>query len=210
MPEIGTDILPSVKRILSKAAKLDRVEEVRRGVEEGGEEFVGWGGESIVILKKGCPEKVIAISYGEDRESPTEAKSDYYLHRVFSTLFPHNFPKFYASFGGEYAGTIRQKVEKAGKKRIFQKRLPTKYPFTKVERTCEELGIPLYFQVLPKNFIVGADGGEYYVDRLIGPKRYDWNITKIVGYMDSTGGFAEKDKRVVIRSIERLKGLSLR
>jgi hypothetical protein len=81
------------------------------------EDTVRGGTECIVVPVEGKDEIVAAYQYG-DSMSGADARRTFYIHRVFSTLFPHNFPKFHAAIGQQpgdagpaVAGTIRRRVE---------------------------------------------------------------------------------------------------
>lgn len=82
------------------------------------------------------------------------------MNRILYNLFPHNFPKLYAARGGEASQTVR--------KRINSEDVPIQYPFSEVIRECQEIGFPLRIdEGTDLNFIVGNDGGEYYVDSIL-------------------------------------------
>jgi hypothetical protein len=88
---------------------------------------IGRGAECVVIEPKNHLQRksllfgrhplrkdlVVAIDY-KKIEDLDEAKKIFYVQRILSTLFPHNFPKFYTSYGGgingEKSGTIRQRI----------------------------------------------------------------------------------------------------
>lgn len=61
------------------------------------DKVIGEGAECIVVPIEGEEKKVAAYTYRE--LPPYKAKKIFYLQRVFSTLFPHNFPHFFASLG---------------------------------------------------------------------------------------------------------------
>lgn len=130
------------------------------------ENLVGAGQECVVVAGKEKPEVVIAFTY-QDMD-PIEAKKTYYAHRVFSTLFPHNFPRFTASFSGEYARTVRERKVPAKREDV-----PVKFPFSEVVaevgyRWCLKGGglSTRYFDSAPFNYVVAADGGEYFLDSI--------------------------------------------
>jgi hypothetical protein len=57
------------------------------------------------------------------------------------------------------------------------------------------------------NFMVGEDGGQYYVDKTDFYTRLKWNSNKILEYMDKKS-YSPLEKRIVIRSIARLETLT--
>jgi len=182
-------------------------------LEKRGLEFLGQGAECIVTSVDG-EKKIVAahIRYGAELE-PRHAKQAFYLQRILETLFPHNFPHCYAAFGKKEegsvphaSGTIRERVHKGTGIRGWYHRQRPKYPFSKVEEEVENMGVSVGIDFFKKNFIVGADGGEYYVDTLDNFEPKEWNIEKIMAYMDGRH-YSEEAKYVVRNSIDRLMHL---
>ncbi|MBI2633240.1 MAG: hypothetical protein HYW78_02505 [Parcubacteria group bacterium] len=185
----------SLDRILELVKKYDR-------------KLIGRGSECVVIS---TPHKEKIIALPSTPLSPLEAKKSFYFQRIFSTLFPHNFPHFYAAFGnhenkyGVSSGTVRKMIK--GQQSLDGKP-KVQYPFKKVLDICSSLKIPLRFDHTDCNFLIGKDGGEYYVDNLmynaingingIAPKK-----DAILAYMDKMK-YSEIDKQIVKTSIERL------
>ena len=189
-------------------------------------EILGAGNECIVVLMQGDEKKVAAYRYSQELDL-FEAKKTFYLHRIFSTLFPHNFPRFYGSFAsrknpaGELelpGGTIRQKIEGETKPRWADDIAPLravmnfivkpkiKYPFKEAEKKCLEMGFVLpAFDMHAGNFIYGVDGGEYFVDT-IWYFSSAFNIDRVTGYM-TTHGYTQTEIDVVRTSFERLRFL---
>ena len=119
------------------------------------------------------PGKVIAINYRD--LNPEIAKQIFYRQRILSTLFPHNFPHYYASFVGKdgYGGTVRQEITTDSHNEV-------KYPFRKVREALEQIQLPIRIDTQdPKNFVVGIDGGEYYLDAPEEVFPNGWNQQKI-------------------------------
>lgn len=79
-----------------------------------GEDFVGTGCSSLGVGYG--HNRLVAMSYWG--LTPTQAKVQYYLQSIYSTIFPHNFPHFYAAFGLEeeqpfaVAGTVRERIRR--------------------------------------------------------------------------------------------------
>lgn len=184
-------------------------------VKKYNQEFIGSGEEVVVVGLEGStePHKVVAFNYKD--VSPEKAKEIFYLHRLFSTLFPHNFPHFYASSGRNLnlsedpsslsesiSGTIRQKIEKD------KLNSEVRYPFKKVDIFCHELGILVLWDINQENFIVGVDGGQYYVDTLEHPMIREWdNIDNIVQYMEKNK-YTPQEIEIVELSFKRLKEIA--
>lgn len=75
------------------------------------ERFVAAGSHSIVVDHPLDPKKVLALDYNPNHSGfPLEFSEIYHIHRILSLLYPHNFPRIHASFGGETSSTVRQKI----------------------------------------------------------------------------------------------------
>ena len=203
-----------------------KTQEIRQLLEgKYGEEVIGFGSECIVVPIKGKEQRVAAYSY--NGLEPNQAKRLFYLHRIFSTLFPKNFPHFYAAFGKTrdstvpVTGTIRYKIEGVRRdttilpsveREAFQKpsRQPIKpkFPFKRVEEETEKMGVSFFFDRAHTNFIVGNDGGEYYVDVLEDSLPANYPREKILSYMEQHG-YSPEEKRVVEISLARLEAIPL-
>ncbi len=200
-------------------------EEIEKIVEKENMVFIGAGSECAVIQPLAHPHEqswklkpklredvVVAIDY-KNITDPIEAKNIFYTHRIMSTLFPHNFPKFFASYGSSdktpLSGTVRQRVEK--------RESPSAaiiYPFGRVDEVINELKLPVYFDKGNyTNFMAGKDGGHYYLDKIQLQRNVDgslhgfWDKASIEGYM-TRQGFNDIQKRIVGKSIDRLKQLN--
>ncbi|MDP3726378.1 MAG: hypothetical protein Q8R36_04240 [bacterium] len=188
--------------------------------------ILGGGSECVVIPLEGSENKVAAITLKD--LSSYEAKKMFYNQRILSTLFPYNFPKIYASFAKHpdpkiqnISGTIRQRIEgptrwQLEKKlehegtllkllRIVTEKDKIKYPFEEAEDGLNQAGLPVGYDTMEDNFMVGADGGEYYVDT---PNVYIeiTDVDKLMAYMQKNKYTAE-DIETVRKSIERLREL---
>lgn len=215
MPELGPENLDFIKA-MKKHLKdewldcpSDKFEQEL--IKTYNEEYVGSGGEVVVVALKGSkPKKVVAFNYLGI--SPERAKEIFYLHRFFSTLFPHNFPHFYSSTGEvdktmnkSVSGTIRRDIMDVQSSIEGENESGTGYyPFTKVKEFCDELGIIVSIDPTSNNFMFGADGGEYYVDTLKRPNVEDWDVNKITQYMERNK-YDQKDIEIVQKTVERLK-----
>lgn len=126
----------------------------------------------------------------------------FYLHRIFSTLFPHNFPHFYASAP---EGTLRKRVVNLAseEQRVFS--VPT-YPFIKVADECHKMGFILYYDKSDVNFLQGADGSQYYVDTLTPAFNRGLYSHKdnIINHMQEKK-YSQRDINIVKESLDRLK-----
>jgi len=208
MPELGPNDLSNIKKLKERLNSWDYIHDMSELVKDYDQEYIGSGSESVVVRHKDKSDRLVAFNY-RDIE-PKRAKEIFYLQRVFSTLFPHNFPHFYASAGKDpirenISGTVRKQV-------IGFKGSPAEiiYPFKKVEKILSDLEIGVSHDSFFENFIIGEDGGEYYVDTLFlhDPYKFqnvqNWNIDKIVKYMQDNK-YTERDVDIVRTSIERLK-----
>lgn len=173
-------------------------------------EFIGKGEESVIVASKENTqnEKIVAFNY--ENVSPEQAEKIFYLQRFFSTLFPHNFPHFYAS---SEEGTVRHRiVEKQynpAMKALYSVTgfRPVKYSFSSAEKICKKLGIKVDRDSLYRNIIIGVDGGEYYVDTLRDANVLDLDLEKIINYMRKNK-YSDGDIEMVSLTIERLKELN--
>jgi len=188
------------------------------GVQHDNFEFIRSGSTSIVIAVPQLPDHVVAFS--ELELLSEEAKIQFYLQRVMSTLFPHNFPHFsFASGGAGLTDAITkpdQEIERFGgtvRERIYESEsAEVKFPLSEVDRVCRELGIPIKRRDKGLyNEYVGADGGEYYLDNLnfmayefqeLEGVRHTWDIEKIIQYM-KRNGHSDVDQQTVLTSIAR-------
>ncbi len=198
---------------------------------ENHERVIGKGAECVVTELNRRPQEVVAFRYSN--MPPARAKQTYYAHRIFSTLFPHNFPRFVAAFAedqekGRLGGTVRKKVE--GRRIHFWEKPPNsielgatrlakklailvnpsiKFPFSRVVDFKRKTGTAGLFDHFDDNFMIGADGGQYFVDT-IHPygKKFVWDFDKILDYMN-VNNYSPKDRRTVEMSLNRLKNLDL-
>jgi len=170
-------------------------------------DFIGNGQECVVVSYKGEERFVTAFAYRDI--SPEKAKGVFHAQRILSTIFPHNFPRFKASFHSTETtsgGTVREKV-------IEEVKTP-KFPFTeKIQKTLEANGINVWFDTAQINFLTGVDGGEYYVD-ITHLSHWGWDKEKALKYMDNNlrqdgVPFTKSDKQIVESSLDQLKTLGV-
>jgi hypothetical protein len=115
MPEINPFKKDFVKNISDK--KNDGSFLDSRSFEKIAADFgvkkIGAGTECFVTEDPDSKEKVIAINY--KNLSPEDAKDLYYSSKIWSTLFPHNFPKIHAASAeideNKFNGTVREKID---------------------------------------------------------------------------------------------------
>lgn len=217
MPELGPKNLPSILS-LKQDLETNRsprgfIEwgKLRKLVEDYNEEYVGHGAEAVVVRDRGNPDSSKLLAFYYKDATAERAKMIFYLQRVLSTLFPHNFPHFYASFGkdsrsqGEgISGNIRQEVDYLPHD-PFTEIISARYPFSQVDKSLDKLGIKISFDRIA-NFVQGIDGGEYYVDTVANSNIRDWSLDKILDYMRKNN-YSNEDIDIVRRSIKRLKSI---
>lgn len=207
--------------------------EVEELISERSFEYLGTGSECVVIERQGNPKEVAAINY-KDLE-PSKAKEIFYLQRIFSTLFPHNFPHFAIAIGSDerreagITGAIRERIEGTPPVTILTSvssakfRFPpgseVRYPINEVLDTISALNLPAYIDAVAINYALGTDGGVYYLDT-VKPK-YDvakdnrWDLPAIREFMNEARTeegkptYTDIDKRIVEKSIRRLAKLGL-
>jgi hypothetical protein len=223
MPEIGmprNEFVDKVREIQEKDNYVNpfTLDEIAPELEQ---EIVGSGEISFVLPGSDVKGKETVFAYSYADENPLRMKEIFYAQRIYSTLFPHNFPHFYAAFGktrqakienripDNISGTIRQRIFPADMKTNTDSSTSVdagiKYPFSHVRDVCESIGLPLDIEDSSHNLMHGADGGEYYVDTA--NPRFDVHkidIEKVDAYMRDNQ-FSEQDIHAVHSSIERLK-----
>ena len=140
-------------------------------IEKGDLEFLGGGFEARVVALKEHPDIALAYSFWNPSEDfdGLRAKTTFYIQRILSTIFPHNFPKIYAAFGSEgekigekTRGTVRQRIIPGKPEQIYIENT-LDYALTQLQT----MGIKdayLFFDPNPKNLMVTEDGHEYFVD----------------------------------------------
>lgn len=159
-------------------------DKIKKEIERRGGEFVGTG-MSYFVLADTNPDRVVALSY--QGLTPEQAKIQFYLQRIFHTLYPHNFPKFYAAFsftdsnGEVISGTIRQRIhesdlfrrdmEKPSSENFHDKyqRVRQKwihYPFDRVPQELTKWKVDFYMDYEGGNLIVSDNKCEYNIEAL--------------------------------------------
>ncbi len=207
-------------------------EEVSQVVEKYDKEFVGKGAECVVFSERDESRKskylglgkkpfkdnvVVAVDYSMVLD-PNRAKEIFYTHRIMSTLFPFNFPRFATSFGSSdkvegVSGTVRQKIDivEEGGKGAHNLDVGSPHPFETVERVVDKLGLPLNLDKSGFNFGKDKHGNVYFLDKLRlkeagsswSEKDTVWDLDAIGDYMDKNK-YSDLDKRIITKSINRL------
>ena len=130
-----------------------------------------------------------------------------------STLFPHNFPKFVASYSviknkEKLSGTVRSKVKTKQASEAWGNDLDkeSKYPFSKAYKVANDLKLPFLFDAVGVNYGIGSDGGVYYLDRIIlgKSKLQPENVLKWM----KKNHYEEKDKELVRNAMDRFLTLT--
>ena len=140
-------------------------------------ELLGKGAEVFVLAQKSPDGEDLAVALDYHETRPTQAKVIFYAHRLLSTLFPHNFPRFLAArgkLGGEeitsaLSGTLREC--KRGEQNFYSFRILDKrarFPFGEALKVMAFLHLPFEFpDVFTGNFIFSPnDEAVYYVDTI--------------------------------------------
>jgi len=224
-------IIPG-ERLSSHAKKISDIEKnststnqsersVIKYLRSNGMEHLGSGAENHVLdvnphfkewwevwkKKQEKGEVVFAVDYA-NKDSAEKNISRFYVNRLLNILFPHNFPKIYATFvvppnsNDIVGGTVRQSVYKSEDKNQI-----IAYPISEVEKVIKMLNLPIvgFDDGSQDNFILSDDGGEYYVDKLFFyGDGYSWNENRLKKYMQKNN-FSEHDISRVHKIIDRLK-----
>ena len=171
-------------------------------------EIVGFGGKALVLAHPTNPEKVIAYYVFNDysHRQHVRALEVFNFHKIYHTLFPHNFPRISFVSSSHDPSNIRQRVKTGGSERVD-------YPFSQVRRVCADLGLPLFVNNYPSDFGISAkDRGEHYLDIVSTPnqevvfRRLD--MGKLASFMDRQQ-LSEQEKRAVYTSLRRLWELEM-
>ncbi|OGC58162.1 hypothetical protein A2976_00955 [candidate division WWE3 bacterium RIFCSPLOWO2_01_FULL_41_9] len=207
------DIINSLPRPLKNAEVSKALKNVYPD-----EEFIGWGSEAIVIADRNDPETVVAYHLNHPSiTGPFGPSKTYHINNVLHNIFPHNFPKLKAVWGGETPVTFRRRI-------LEDQNAAITYPIESVLYFFESLNNPLQLDIGSEDhFIKSSDGGEYYVDLVFNniPSVYftsDFANEELftLGLME--GGklkpsvlqlLDEKQKTAVLSSLERLKEISV-
>lgn len=212
--------------------------------EKYGFEFIGGGAECIVVkepsnlssrsismrekIKKWFfgnkdeeyikPELVVAVGYGFYKE-PKVAKKEFYLHRLISTLFPHNFPKFVSSFGTtdkkaphvtfrEFVSSKDSRIRRGTSYRTLDKK--SVHPIQKAFDFFKEFDLSIEFDISGFNYCLGQDGGTYYMDTVVSNMGKNaiptQTIERVIEWMKDKK-YSERDIVIVKKSFERINEL---
>ena len=118
MPKLGmpqNEFIQEIQKLVAqKCCNLwpDDITEIAKSTNQV---VINSGAECVVVPEKDCDQEVIAYTYFD--LNPLRAKELFYSQKIYSTLFPNNFPRFYSASGGSLtyrnlpSGTIRQKIE---------------------------------------------------------------------------------------------------
>ena len=170
-------------------------------------EYITKGIECVVVGHPHNENLVVAYQYDKPNENPIRALEIYHLHRFFSNLFPHNFPRFRAAVSHHNLFTVRDRIKPIDTEKV-------KYPFRRAYQACLAIGIPLYVDFTQQNFVIGLDGGQYYLDTIKNDNQKDeWsqiNIQKLEEYMTKhhLSGMKQKEIRSSLRRLGELQAIS--
>lgn len=180
--------------------------------------IVGFGAEKYVVECPDDPSKVASVDFLP--HSPEFSKAIFYTHRIYSKLWPYNFPKPRAVNGSTdelmISMILNDRIYKSNFRirNLIDRRLFTyhkgahifevKYPFSAVKQNCRDFKIPLVIDDSIKgNFIIGRDGGEYYVDTIHNFKAdIDLPVENFINFMDSKN-IEQGEQRAIISEIQR-------
>lgn len=205
--EIETVMKPVKSEVVRKGSRYLMGYELEEVVDQldADVNIIGSGAECVVFdSPKTIGGKEIVISVDYHNRTPLNAKKVFYTMRILSTLFPHNFPHFYATGTDKNMSSFaREKI-----KNEFEQLPLVKYPFSDASKLIEDLGLPVMFDDFFLNYAVGVDGGEYYLDTPLGFLE-TWPKEETLKYMEKKG-FTETQRRIVSKSMDRLEKLGRR
>lgn len=198
MPELGIIRNSHNEELacLPKAALLKRLGQSSE------HEIIDFGRNSVVV-NFDHPQEVAAISRNL-KLAPWEAKWTFYIQRIFSNLFPDNFPHFYSVTGNmagskRLAGSVRERIY-PGSEEVGE--------VDPILAKCRSFGLNPDLDTFSKNLMSGNNGNIYYVDTIPRAGLYIWNLDKIKGFMDQNSIEPVRQTRV-INSLLRLRQLGL-
>jgi hypothetical protein len=147
--------------------------------------------------------KIVSAEYGNSNY--TRFKRNFYLHNILSSLWPHNIPHVFAA--GQTV--VEKPIAWSIKQRILMDESATnnhniKYPFSSVKTESDRYGISITHDPHKSNFIVGQDGGEYYVDDLDFWGYLDLNS---IDYLATLKNLSSEEKAQITTSIIRFNHL---
>lgn len=222
MPKLDVPKLKQTENNLTSEFRrrrfLGESELVRILVSENVDYYISHGEERVVFGDKQNQEVVYALSY--ESMTPLEAKKQFYLHRIFKTLFPNNFPTFHTVWGADgkrnlIAGSIRERIHKKWYSGIlsewkdFLKSLGViRHPFSDVIKECKQIGIDVSpesgsFDQHGGNFLISS-GSEYYLDVI--NKELNFDADRLISYMRMKG-YSDIQIHITEVSLRRLSEL---
>ena len=202
------EFIRSVHKFVEGGKRLSD-EELDSMIDQLGLEKVGMGAECVVVSspKLDRERKVLAVSYKGEKE-PYET---FYLQRIYSTLFPKNFPKFYMA--GKSGFTQRERVTGSGldgKNYLVGdgkdwEGIATN--FSGVYEFQKLVDPPVFIDDTSGNFMISTEGDVVFVDTLehkgVSLQKPVWDITKVRKYMEEHN-YKDTEMRRVMNSINRL------
>ncbi len=220
MPELGlpqSEFASFVRQEQSACTDPYFVEKMAQNL---GVELVAVGHEAF--LTGLTPEGAKLVAYTHETLSPQEAKSIFWTQKLLATLFPHNFPTYYAAFGSNNSraltGTIREWIRGRSYFKLDIKRPQlfdplavkgqnyfVKYPLTEVKEAMSMLGVDIEFDIGNwDNFLLGPEGGVYYLDKPV--LKGELGASKVSKFMNERD-YDAGDKNVAQASVSRLSKL---
>ena len=172
---------------------------------------IGGGKDSLVIITPHNGQLLQKIPWNNYDMPPIRAKKIYYLHKLFSVIFPSAIPKMHAAFGIEPSKLPQKYLPGFVVSRIEKGRPDRRQELPHIWEQSRALGIPV--ELDPgglDNFMTGTDGNQYYVDQLdILEKDHVWEPKKLFQMMETDNRFQQKDIRVARMCVNRLKALGI-
>lgn len=179
------------------------------------DKYLGRGIERVVFEDNG---EVIAITYHS--VLPEQAHVMFYSNKIFTTLFPHNFPDLSQIYAGDHAIERRFLIKAAPNRRV-------EHPFKDIRQKLEEMGIYnvakpsdptkefITFAAEPletpsgRNTITGIDKfgevSELFCDAIYDIYPNTWNLKKLHWYMvQEAHGYSRMDIKRVFLALKRL------
>lgn len=190
------------------------------------DEYLGEGAESLVIIHPDNPNLIIGYVHLESSANKWHyhlaPSIIYHSHRIWSTLFPHNFPEIKFASSGPDAKTVRERImghtelDYETNPKLRTSKPDIKYPFNKVYEAVMNHNLPEpYIDNFESNFIISDDGGQYYVDLVVESRFYEidfqtWDLDNLLRFLrEKRRELSGSEKLKVLKSAERINQIKI-
>lgn len=140
-----------------------------RIAEDTGNQYIGSGGECLVVGNRDNPFSVVALYFADISEE--HARITYNVHRIANLLYPQHFPAFYRVVpggrnSGSFAFSVREKIDLQFRCDQVHASQYDSYAFPAYRALAKTLHIPIQMDDDPRNFGISSGGSMYFLDSL--------------------------------------------